>query len=356
MRTVLSPLAVAASFVATVLFSFVAAVPAAHAAEDPPPVTWAVSPASATAPDGRSWIESTLDPGETITEHLAVRNLGTTEVTFALTAADGYFTTTGRFNLLPSNEPSTGAGTWISLPASVTVGAGDMAIVPFEVTVPESATPGDHAAGVAASIVSLGSDESGAQVGVESRVGFRVMTRVTGEVNAALALDGLRADYRISWNPFQPGSATVHYTVENVGNVRMQFTDRLIVGDQTATSSAADASPLELLPGDRREGSITVSGVWPLVMIPATVQLDQSIVGLDGSLEELDPLTAEVSITALPLPQLLVALALALILIAIFAGRRRQARELDRRLDEAREEGRRAATVPTASTDPETSW
>ena len=106
-------------------------------------------------------------------EHLLVRNLSTTAVTFQLTAADGYFTSNGRFNMLTSDRSSTDAGTWITMQDSVRVASGADAIVPFTVTVPENATPGDHPAGVAAGVRS-----GKGEVGVESRVGFRVMTRV----------------------------------------------------------------------------------------------------------------------------------------------------------------------------------
>src|SRR4051812_37064437 len=85
-------------------------------------VTWTVQPAGKTGPDGRRWIEQTLDPGRTVTEHLAVRNFGDTPAVFALKAADGYLTGKGRFNMLPSDQKSVDGGTWISVQQSVSVG------------------------------------------------------------------------------------------------------------------------------------------------------------------------------------------------------------------------------------------
>ncbi|MEX5637557.1 hypothetical protein [Parafrankia sp. FMc2] len=114
---------------------------AAPAADPAATVTWTVRPADERGPDGRSWVELTLDPGETATEHVAVRNLGRTPATFSITAADGYFTDTGRFNMLPSTRPSREAGTWVEAPDTVTVEAGESAVLPFTVTVPRNATP-----------------------------------------------------------------------------------------------------------------------------------------------------------------------------------------------------------------------
>ena len=189
-------------------FAVSALAPPAFAADDDASVTWSVRPADESGPDGRSWVELTIDPGEQVTDHLALRNLSKSAVTFAIKAADGYITDTGRFNMLPSDKPSVDAGTWVSAPPAIEVGAGETRIVAFTVSVPENATPGDHAAGIAATVQSVGPSGTGTQVGIESRVGFPVMTRVTGELHPSLSIDAVRLDYDLSWNPFQPGQVT----------------------------------------------------------------------------------------------------------------------------------------------------
>ncbi len=78
-------------------------------------ITWAISPASETGRDGRSWVEAAVKPGEVFTEHLSLHNLSEVDATFTLTAADGYFTPTGRFSMLDTSTPSTGSGTWIEV-------------------------------------------------------------------------------------------------------------------------------------------------------------------------------------------------------------------------------------------------
>jgi hypothetical protein len=187
--------------------SFAVAAVAPAAVADEGDVTWSVRPADENGPDGRSWIEQTLDPGETVVEHLALRNLSTTTITFAIKTADGYITSTGRFNMLPSDTESVDAGTWVEGPATVQVASGETQIVAFTITVPENATPGDHAAGIAATVQSVGPSGEGTQIAIESRVGFPIMTRVTGELKPSLAIQPISIDYKMSWNPFQPGQS-----------------------------------------------------------------------------------------------------------------------------------------------------
>lgn len=315
------------------------AAPPALAADQ---ISWAVSPATDGAPDKRSWVELDLDPGQVADEQAAVRNLSDQTVTFRIDAADGYFTDTGRFNMLPSDQESVDAGTWISAPESVTVEPGGTGIVPFTVTVPDNAEPGDHAAGIAASLVSVGTEAGGSSVGVESRIGFRVMTRVTGDVAPAVAVENLSSDYRMSWNPFEPGSITVDAEVVNTGNVRLIVDGTASAQSASAPLVAADAAQQELLPGDRRTVSVTLDGVWPLFAVGTDLTVAPTVVAPDGlDPVELAPVTASTTVAAVPLPQLLVLLGVALILAALLAGRSRSRRRIAALVQQAKEEGLR---------------
>src|SRR5687767_11753555 len=197
------------------ILTTVSIAPAGAAAEPTTPtLTWAVQPANQQGPDGRRFIEHTLDPGQAITEHLAVRNFSDRPATFALKAADGYLTDKGRFNMLPSHQQSKDGGTWITIQNKVTVAPKATAVVPFTITVPRNATPGDHPAGLAPTITATGDT-----VAIESRVGFRIMTRVTGTTTAALAIHDLTTTYQHSWNPFTAGTIHITYTTTNNGNI-----------------------------------------------------------------------------------------------------------------------------------------
>ncbi|UNK70327.1 DUF916 domain-containing protein [Microbacterium sp. H1-D42] len=314
-----------------------------------PPVTWSVAPADDVGADGRAWVELKLDPGATATDHLVVRNHSEQQVTFDLTAADGYFTDTGRFNILAADETSVGAGTWVDIDESVTVPSHGSAVVPFTVTVPSDATPGDHAAGVAASITTL-SNGDGAQLGVNSRVGFRVMTRVAGEVvhGVAVAADG---DYSVAWNPFTPGTVRMSVTVENTGNVRLTVDPVIEIagGERIRPQGTVDGQLLELLPGDLRTVKFEAYESWPLGAIDANLRLDAAMIAPDGSSTPIDTVEQQFTVWALPLSQLIALLALGLIVFGALAGRSRRRRALERMIDDAREAGRRDALTEPAT-------
>ncbi len=295
-----------------------AAVPAQAA---PAAVTWTVQPAGQAGPDGRRWIERTLDPGQRVTEHLAVRNLGDATAVFTLKAADGYLTAKGRFNMLPSDRPSTDGGTWIDVPSEVHVEPGRTSVVPFTITVPPDAIPGDHPAGIAASI-------AGKQgtVRVESRVGFRVLLRASGTLRPSLTTDEIRLSYARSWHPWRPGTLNIAYRVTNDGNARLDVTSRV----------HGTTTPLgELLPGGTREVQTRAGGVWALGRMTTTVTLIPTVV---GETTPRDPFTVTTTTWVIPWPQLVAVLAVALLILAWRLRRRRLAALLER----AREEGRRS--------------
>lgn len=327
------------------LGGMLAAAPAAAGAEDgagDDTITWSVRPADGEAADGRAWAEQTLDPGETATEHMAVRNFSDEDVTFRLSSADGFFRDNGRFGMLESGEESVDAGAWIEMPDEVAVAAGETEIVAFTTTVPENATPGDHAAGVAASILTQGLDESGASVGVESRIGFRVMTRVTGEVAPAASVSEIVSSYDISWNPLAPGTAEVRFRVANTGNTRLMIAGVLDAAGRSVPFPGDGQIDQELLPGDRRDVRVQVDDVWPLFFLPADLEVAPTVVG-DGAGARIDPVRVDAGVWALPLPQLIVLAGAALILGAMVWGRIRSRRRIQAMLAEARAAGRREA-------------
>ncbi|MEU4561201.1 hypothetical protein AB0F72_22690 [Actinoplanes sp. NPDC023936] len=314
--------------VVVLLLAAALVLPATPAAAEPAKLTWTVQPATAAGPDGRRWVERTLDPGQVVTEHLAVRNFSDTSAEFRLTAADGYLTDKGRFNMLPSDSPSADGGTWIEVRDTVTVGAGQTAVVPFTITVPEDATPGDHPAGIAASV-------AGRQgtVQVESRVGFRVLLRASGEVRPALALRGVSAAFERSWNPFVPGALTVSHQAANTGNVRLDVAGQVSASELFGLLSAErPEQPAELLPGGDAAATTRIDGVWGLGPIRTTVQLSSAAAA-----------SATVTTWVVPWPQLLLLVAAALLGPALRARSRHRRRRLEALLDQARREGARSA-------------
>jgi hypothetical protein len=335
------------------ILTTVSIAPATAAAEPTTPtLTWAVQPANQQGPDGRRFIEHTLDPGQAITEHLAVRNFSDRPATFSLKAADGYLTDKGRFNMLPSHQQSKDGGTWITIQNKVTVAPKATAVVPFTITVPRNATPGDHPAGLAATITA-----TGGTVAVESRVGFRVMMRVTGTTVAALAIHDLTTTYRHSWKPFTAGTIHVTYTTTNNGSIAATGTNRATTTELFGlTKHAARTEVEQTLPGGTRQLDIHVTGLWALGPLRTTINLTPAALPGDATSAEIKRATATTTIWTLPWPQL----TLATILVAlVFTARtvtqrrrRRLAQLLAHARDEGREEGLSSARPGEATTRP----
>ncbi|WP_435747703.1 WxL protein peptidoglycan domain-containing protein [Microbacterium sp. PMB16] len=315
---------------------------AAVAAEGDGPISWSVTPADASGPDGRVFVEHAIDPGETVDDHLAVRNLGAEQVTFRLSAADGFYNANGRFDMLRSDQESVAAGTWITLPESITVAPGATAVVPFSLTVPESAEPGDHAAGITASVIS-GTNGEGTGVGVESRVGFKVMTQVTGPLLPAFSVEKVQTDYSLSWNPFRPGDIATTFTVVNTGNTRLMVEGALDVAGQTIAFPAEGERRSELLPGEERTYELAVDDVWPLFGFAADLTVAPVVSSSADEATAVAAATATAFVWAMPWPHLLVIVGIALLLVALLWNRIRSRRRIDGLVEKAVERGRQQA-------------
>jgi hypothetical protein len=287
--------------------------------------TWSVVPADANGPDGRSVIDLELAGGQQVIEHVAVINRSTEPVDFAIDANDGYLTSKGYFDMRPSDVTPVDGGAWMEVPDKVTIAAGATSIVPVKVSIPQNATPGDHPAGVTASLETV----SG-QVRVQNRVGVRLNIRVTGDYVAKLAVTGVQAEYTGSWNPFAAGSVEVTYTVANVGNVRLATDNRILASTFASESSWSDpsgAKAREMLPGGSRTLAARVPGAWPLGPVSTTITAIPSPAGKPLPGVTAERVAIEVTAWALPWPQLALLALLALVFLAIrVIGARRRRR------------------------------
>ncbi|MFD6163769.1 WxL protein peptidoglycan domain-containing protein [Oerskovia sp. NPDC060287] len=293
---------------------------------DAQPVTWGVAPAAAPT------FDFALEPGATLTDQLVVTNHGDVPLDLAVYAADAFTSPTGALDVLPAGTPSEDLGAWISTDVpQVLVAPGERVAVPFTLTVPADATPGDHTAAVVTSLVT-GAGEGG--VAVDRRLGTRVLVRVAGDLAPSATVTDVDADYTGSWNPAGTGDAHLTFTVTNTGNVRL-------AGPLAATVAGpmgvgAVSVPLgdlpELLPGDAITLTGTATGVAPLGRLAASVALAPVVATTatttlpdDAASHSLDPATGEAHLWAVPWS----AFALAVLLVgAVLAWRtlRRRAR------------------------------
>ncbi|MET8473374.1 hypothetical protein ABZY90_21460 [Streptomyces sp. NPDC006422] len=154
---------------------------------------WTVAPSSAggTRPagdDGRPYVYAEGAPGDVLEDKVAVSNPGGKAITVSLRGADGD----------GERKESKDTGAWIRFAeASVKVPARTRAEVPFTVTVPASATPGDHPGAIVAR--SGGRD-----------AGVSVHLRVSGPTLSALTVENVRV-----------AEDTIAYDVVNRGNTTL---------------------------------------------------------------------------------------------------------------------------------------
>ncbi|MFC3494708.1 WxL protein peptidoglycan domain-containing protein [Glycomyces rhizosphaerae] len=263
---------IASAFGATALAVLLTAAPAAAQTEDPAqeaPATWGVNPSGQDGPDGRAAFDLALDPGETVIDFVGVSNFSTEPITLRLYASDAYTTDTGAFDLLPADQEPVDVGSWIGFnEQTLTVPSETRLDVPFALTVPADATPGDHVGGIVAAVTEA-TDANGTEMLVERRVGARVHLRVSGELDPNLAPDMEHVTYHYDWNPVRPGTTSFDYAVENAGNVRLQgeLVARIAGPWGLLPREVVIAELPQILPGDRFEGTAEMDGVWPLARL-----------------------------------------------------------------------------------------
>jgi hypothetical protein len=283
----------------------------ARAADDVP---WSVSTAANSFGADRPNYSYTVNPGGQIEDGLVVANSGKTPLSLAVYAADGFTTTdTGKLDLLTEDAKSTGVGAWVHTgQRQVTVQPGKTVQVPFTLTVPADATPGDHMGGIVTSLT---------QGGENRRLAIRIRLRVSGELKPSMSVDDVRMHYSGTPYPFSTGDATVTYTIHNTGNAILAARPSTAVSGLFGSDSAAklDDTP-ELLPGESWKVTATVHGVRPAVRTTGTVTLLPLLTDAAGST---GPLTAvETTTHAWTIPWALLLLLLVALAVVVLGARR----------------------------------
>ena len=289
---------------------------------------WAFGPKPPTGGGARDYLIYELDPGNVIKDSVRLSNLGDTPLTFrvyvrdATSAADGLGFSVGRFE-----DQSADAGGWFGLAEGAqqyTVPPNTSADIPFTLSVPATALPGDHAAGVVAELVNpgaAGSNSGNPTIEVVSRIATRSYIRVSGVLRPDLAIDQLRVSYPNG--VFNTGSTvTVTYALTNVGNVRLSPELKLVVKD--IFGRTVGAAPLrnfrDVLPKGTVQLTETFPDVWPVGRLTAEV----TATSYGGT-----PTTAKASASVWAIPWLLV-IALGVI-VALLIGWRVVARRRKKR-------------------------
>ncbi|MFJ7208750.1 hypothetical protein ACIQWR_35125 [Streptomyces sp. NPDC098789] len=226
---------------------------------------WSAEPAagSTARPGGARpyfYLEGT--PGTVLEDRLALANPTDREHVVTLRGADAYNTGAGALAVRPAAR-STGAGSWIGFGAArtVTIPPRTRAVVPFTVTVPPAAAPGDHPVAVVAT-----------EAGHEAAV--RVHLRVSGPVLAALTVEHASVSGK-------GAAAVIHYTLVNRGNVALapELSVRAEGLFGEVPGRTVRTLPVELLPGQRVE----LSEAWPGAPVLDDVRLTLTVTAPGGA-------------------------------------------------------------------------
>ncbi|MEU6122859.1 hypothetical protein [Streptomyces sp. NPDC047123] len=190
--------------------------------------------------DGRPSFYAEGGPGTVLRDTLAVTNPGPKPRTVTLRGADAANTGSGALSVTSAGKHPEDTGAWITFAKRrVEVPPRTRAEVPFTVTVPDTAVPGDHPGAIVAS-------------GGGRTVGVRVHLRVGGPSLSALTVERVKVD---------TGAKRISYDLVNRGNTVL--TPKLAVHAKGVLGARLDRPartlPVELLPGRR----VSLTEPWP---------------------------------------------------------------------------------------------
>jgi hypothetical protein len=268
-----------------------------HAADKPGDrVTFGIGPGGQAFVDRRSFVSYAAPPGGQLLDRVAIYNQSDQPLDLLVYSSDAENTRSGELAITPRDQQNHDLGAWVLVgqaaetgtlavnarsmirvhvpPQSPTTGVGRV-VVPMRVVVPTDATPGDHVAGMVASLISRGNNPSSQNIELEQRVALRVYVQVSGELKPRLAVKILKADYVGGSGFGVNGTTRVTYQVRNTGNVRLGAIPVVSVkaplGLHTWRASGAEVD--ELLPGGAAIQTTDVKGPWPTVVQRAAVDV-----------------------------------------------------------------------------------
>jgi hypothetical protein len=337
--------------------------PPTASAPGPGNISWSIQPSSQNGHPGKAaFVYYNVAPGSVIHDYVGVTNYSTKPVTFAVFAADAINTATGGYDALAQTQKSIGIGSWVNLTqTAVTVSPDAEANVPFTITVPAAATPGDHDGAILAQLASVKTTTKGERFIVNRRVGSRIYLRVVGPLHPHLAIDHLTAGYNGSINPVGRGSVKVSYMVRNTGNVALAGSQRLTVGSLFGTLVTGTArSIVNLIPGQSLAVQTVLKGVLPVgplhahVTLAPTAPAGPTSLGIPPLPSAVPVVHASVGLWALPWTALLIIVVVVAGLVFWRKRRKRKGTKLDAAVAAALEQGRREAeeALAAAGTNP----
>ena len=256
------------------------AVQAQEPAATDSPLGFGIKPAYATADDPTSFSYFThhLEPGDEVIDEALVINDGDLPIHLQIYVAEAMTAINGGTAFGHRNYNSNGVAGWVSIDVGeVPLQPGETQIVPFTITVPTDASPGDHVAGLLVEQAPTGNETDGGAtaeepqfaVQVVQRVGVAVVIDVPGDRVAQLAITDLRLGQQLD------GGAVFEVAVHSTGNV-------MVNGHGTLTVTDPQGNELAEIPFDM---DTVLAGDTTFFYIDHPVQLTDGNYLLDARVE-----------------------------------------------------------------------
>jgi hypothetical protein len=199
-----------------------------------------------------------LLPGEEMERRAVITNRTDDAHHVRVYPVDATVTAQGGFALGERDAPRNGVSAWLQLPVSeLTLAPHSSTPLPFRLTVPADATPGDHAGGIVLETDPKGQpqdlgDNFAVQLNLVERIGVRVYLTVAGEAVRTLGVG------KLTWERTGDG-IRFQLPVTNTGNVHLTPEGELRLRGFRMPSDALRMSRVEtLLPGS----TVTLSALW----------------------------------------------------------------------------------------------
>lgn len=296
--------------------------------------TFGIGPANRKGVDGRPYLNFLSTPGAHLGDHVALLNFTRHPLRIRVYPVDAANSANGSIGFAPRSARAKDAGSWMSvaLPGrgdAVTLAPRQTRVVPIRVSIPKNAQPGDHVAAIVASVTSLVTNRAGRRVNFEQRVALRTFFRLSGPLRPRLTIQNLTVNTPTQWNPFSGVTSTIHYTVRNVGNVRLSARQLVTVSGLFHTAQATAPRLPVLFPGGAASFTVPVDGVYPQFRMTVRVTLKPLTVLGDVDANLPPKFDASTSFWAVPWVLLVITLVLIAAAVSYIVRRRRRRKAVD---------------------------
>lgn len=266
-----------------------------------------------------------INPGETFETDLIVKNAYRAPVTVAVYTVDGTTTSSGSFAAKQNTEEQLFFGKWATISENqVTLDKSESKTVKLTISVPDNVTPGDYSGALIISRVSdsqsaISAAESGAAAGLNftTRLARPVYVSIPGERKSLASIGDL------TYQQFAGNQYKIYTELENKGNTTLKFVLATSVKSMHEEARELDSLEIKLFPNSKSSGEISLgqlSYIGAYEINQKITYIEQNLIS--GAETILGEETRRLSINIIPWTEIIIALILIILLIAVLIWRK----------------------------------